>query len=90
MRIEDYFCRMQVDYLIIGQGLSGTWLSWYLTKENRSFIVIDKNDPTTPSKVSAGIINAVVVNNEDFEFRFIKCLLVQTFNRADDVIGTVV
>jgi len=50
---------MQVDYLIIGQGLSGTWLSWYLTKENRSFIVIDKNDPITPSKVSAGIINPV-------------------------------
>ena len=50
---------MQVDYLIIGQGLSGTWLSWYLTKENRSFIVIDKNDSITPSKVSAGIINPV-------------------------------
>jgi len=50
---------MQVDYIIIGQGLCGTWLSWYLTKENRSFIVIDKNEPTTPSKVSAGIINPV-------------------------------
>src|ERR1043166_3944847 len=50
---------MQVDYLIIGQGLCGTWLSWCLTKENRSFIVIDKNDPITPSKVSAGIINPV-------------------------------
>jgi len=50
---------MQVDYLIIGQGLCGTWLSWYLTKENRSFIVIDKNEAITPSKVSAGIINPV-------------------------------
>jgi glycine/D-amino acid oxidase-like deaminating enzyme len=50
---------MQVDYLVIGQGLCGTWLSWFLTKENRSFIVIDKNDPITPSKISAGIINPV-------------------------------
>ncbi len=50
---------MQVDYLIIGQGLCGTWLSWYLAKENRTFIVIDKDDPLTPSKVSAGIINPV-------------------------------
>ena len=50
---------LQVDYLIIGQGLCGTWLSWYLTKENRTFIVIDKDEPTTPSKVSAGIINPV-------------------------------
>jgi len=50
---------MQVDYLIIGQGLCGTWLSWFLAKENKSFIVIDQNEPTTPSKVSAGIINPV-------------------------------
>lgn len=49
----------QVDYLIIGQGLCGTWLSWYLQKENKSFIVIDKNEDITPSKVSAGIINPV-------------------------------
>jgi glycine/D-amino acid oxidase-like deaminating enzyme len=50
---------MQVDYLVIGQGLCGTWLSWYLTKENRTFIVIDKDEPTSPSKISAGIINPV-------------------------------
>jgi glycine/D-amino acid oxidase-like deaminating enzyme len=50
---------MQVDYLIVGQGFCGTWLSWYLTKQDRSFIVIDKNEPITASKVSAGIINPV-------------------------------
>jgi glycine/D-amino acid oxidase-like deaminating enzyme len=59
LSIEHYFCYMQVEYIIIGQGLCGTWLSWYLTKENRSFIVIDKNESITPSKVSAGIINPV-------------------------------
>jgi len=50
---------MQVDYVVIGQGLCGTWLSWYLTKENKSFLVIDNNESITPSKVSAGIINPV-------------------------------
>ena len=50
---------MNVDYLIVGQGLSGTWLSWFLQKENCRFIVIDKNESITPSKVSAGIINPV-------------------------------
>src|SRR2546430_2259631 len=50
---------MQVDYLIIGQGISGTFLSYYFAKENKSFIVIDKNESRTPSKVSAGIINPV-------------------------------
>ena len=50
---------MQVDYLIIGQGICGTFLSYYLLKENKSFILIDKNETITPSKVSAGIINPV-------------------------------
>jgi len=50
---------MQVDYLIIGQGICGSFLSYYLLKENKSFIVIDKNESVTPSKVSAGIINPV-------------------------------
>lgn len=49
----------QVDYLVVGQGLCGTWLSWFLAKENRSFLVIDKDEIITPSKVSAGIINPV-------------------------------
>jgi glycine/D-amino acid oxidase-like deaminating enzyme len=49
----------QVDYLIVGQGICGTFLSYYLSKENKTFIVIDKNESITPSKVSAGIINPV-------------------------------
>jgi len=49
----------QTTYLIVGQGLCGTWLSWFFTKENKSFLVIDKNETVTPSKVSAGIINPV-------------------------------
>ena len=50
---------MVVDYLIIGQGISGTWLSYYLQKANRSFIVIDNDQPNSASRVAAGIINPV-------------------------------
>ena len=50
---------MQIDYLIIGQGISGTWLSYYLEKEEKSFIVIDKNYSNSPSRIAAGIINPV-------------------------------
>lgn len=45
--------------MIIGQGISGTWLSYFLQKENRSFLVIDNNQPTAPSRLAAGIINPV-------------------------------
>ncbi|MCX6318568.1 MAG: FAD-binding oxidoreductase [Bacteroidetes bacterium] len=50
---------MQVDYLIIGQGISGTWLSYYLLKEGKSVLVIDDAQTNTPSRIAAGIINPV-------------------------------
>ncbi len=50
---------MNVDFIIVGQGICGTWLSYYLSKTNASFIVIDNNQPNTSSKVAVGIINPV-------------------------------
>jgi len=50
---------MVVDYLIIGQGISGTWFSYYLEKANKSFIVIDNDQPNSASRVAAGIINPI-------------------------------
>ncbi len=50
---------MQIDYLIIGQGISGTWLSYYLQKKSKSFLVIDNNFKDSPSRIAAGIINPV-------------------------------
>jgi len=50
---------MEIDYLIIGQGICGTFLSWYLRKAGISFIVIDEPRPDTASRVAAGIINPV-------------------------------
>lgn len=50
---------MNVDYLIIGQGISGSFLSYYLHKENRSFLILDHKQPDSPSRIAAGIINPV-------------------------------
>jgi glycine/D-amino acid oxidase-like deaminating enzyme len=50
---------MHIDHLIIGQGICGTFLSWYLQKANRSFIVIDEEQTNSASRVAAGIINPV-------------------------------
>lgn len=45
--------------IIIGQGISGTFLSWFCYQAGIDFIVIDQPGPHTPSKVAAGIINPV-------------------------------
>jgi glycine/D-amino acid oxidase-like deaminating enzyme len=50
---------MQTDIIIVGQGISGTFLSYYLQKAGVSFIVIDEAKPNTASKAAAGLINPV-------------------------------
>ncbi len=59
LKERQLFLLMQIDYLIIGQGISGTWLSYYLSKAGKSFIVIDNNFKLAPSRVAAGMINPV-------------------------------
>lgn len=48
-----------VEFLIIGQGISGSLLSWRLLREGRQVLVIDDKDPCAPSRVAAGVINPV-------------------------------
>lgn len=50
---------MQTDVLIIGQGICGTFLSWWLEQAGVSFMVIDEQRPLTASKAAAGLINPV-------------------------------
>ena len=50
---------MQVDFLIVGQGLSGSWLSYEAKQAGARVCVIDQIDPGSPSRRSAGIINPI-------------------------------
>jgi len=50
---------MTVDYIIIGQGISGTWLSYYLLKECKSIVVIDDASLQSTSNAAGGLINPV-------------------------------
>lgn len=50
---------MTTDYLIIGQGICGSFLSWNLLKAGQHVVVIDENRPHTASKVASGVINPV-------------------------------
>ena len=50
---------MTIDYLIIGQGISGSFLSYYLLKARKKIMVIDQAKPFSASKVASGVINPV-------------------------------
>lgn len=53
----------RVEFLIIGQGLAGTAISWQLHQQGRSFKVLDQFQPDSPSRVAAGLINPVTGRN---------------------------
>ncbi len=50
---------MDTEVLIVGQGLSGSWLSWYLHARGISFKMIDEPSIPGASSYAAGLINPV-------------------------------
>lgn len=54
-----FLCVVQVDYIIIGQGISGTMLSRTLMSRGKSVLVVDNGKENTASKVASGVINPV-------------------------------
>lgn len=47
------------DYILIGQGISGTMLSWFLHKAGQRVLVYDDARSGTASRTASGIINPV-------------------------------
>jgi len=49
---------MEIDYLIIGQGLAGSLLAWELIQRDKKIVIVDNNQ-LNASQVAAGLINPV-------------------------------
>lgn len=47
------------DFFIIGQGLAGTALGWTLLQRGYRPLIIDRCEPTTSSKIAAGLITPI-------------------------------
>jgi glycine oxidase len=50
---------LKYDYLIVGQGLAGSMLYWFLKRQKKKVCVIDAFNPTSSSNIAAGIIHPV-------------------------------
>tara|TARA_B100000683_G_scaffold146023_1_gene141556 strand:+ start:144 stop:1220 length:1077 start_codon:yes stop_codon:yes gene_type:complete len=76
---------MKYDFLIVGQGISGTVLGLLLKQYNKSFLIIDKNDLITSSKVAAGLMHPMsfkrcVLNWEGDRFYDYSCQFYKSCN----------
>ena len=47
---------MKTDFLIVGQGLAGSLIAWHLIEAGKRVLVVDRDEPETSSKVSAGLV----------------------------------
>jgi glycine/D-amino acid oxidase-like deaminating enzyme len=45
--------------LIVGQGLAGTALAWQLWDRRLPFLIVDRDEPLTSSKIAAGLITPI-------------------------------
>lgn len=47
------------DYIIVGQGISGTLLAYFLLQQQKKLLIIDAAHQQTASRVAAGLINPI-------------------------------
>ena len=63
----------KVDYLIIGQGLVGTWLSYYALQAGKTCMVVNNSHTAAASQVASGVINPVTGR------RIVQTWMIDTF-----------
>ncbi|MFN8260065.1 MAG: FAD-dependent oxidoreductase [Chitinophagales bacterium] len=49
----------QTDYIIVGQGIAGSMVAYYLLKKGKSVVVVDLYNPNSSSNIAAGVVNPI-------------------------------
>ncbi len=64
--------------LIIGQGLAGTAVAWHLWQRDVPFLIVDRDEPVTSSKVAAGLLTPItgmrLTLNDDYGSRLAEAV----------------
>jgi glycine/D-amino acid oxidase-like deaminating enzyme len=71
--LEQTTSHKKIDYLIIGQGLVGTWLSYYAMQAGKSCMVVNDSHTDAASQVASGVINPVTGR------RIVQTWMIDTF-----------
>jgi glycine/D-amino acid oxidase-like deaminating enzyme len=71
--LEQVTSHKKLDYLIIGQGLVGTWLSYYAMQAGKTCMVVNDSHTAAASQVASGVINPVTGR------RIVQTWMIDTF-----------
>lgn len=70
-------------FLIIGQGLAGTALAWQLHQRGLPFLIVDRDEPITCSKIAAGLVTPITGMRLNLNWRFTQlCQTAVSFYRS--------
>jgi glycine oxidase len=62
--------RAEERFLIVGQGLAGTALAWRLWERGVPFVVVDRDEAVTCSKIAAGLVTPITGMRLNLNWRF--------------------
>lgn len=79
----------QKDVLIVGQGIAGTCLSYFLEKLGKSYDIIDRKTPVSASRAAAGIMNPVTGKffSLSWEYPLLYPLAIKTYKGIAEQLG---
>ncbi len=61
---------MSDPFLIVGQGLAGTAVAWRLHERGVPFLIVDRDEPLTSSKVAAGLMTPITGMRLNLNWRY--------------------
>jgi flavin-dependent dehydrogenase len=64
--------RAEERILIVGQGLAGTALAWRLWERGVPFVVVDRDEAVTCSKIAAGLVTPITGMRLNLNWRFVS------------------
>ncbi len=81
---------MKVKYLIVGQGIAGTLLSYQLHKRRQSFFIVDKGLQKACSRAGSGLINPITGRRFTVSWMFEELLRKarNTYSEMGQFLGT--
>lgn len=47
------------DYIVVGQGIAGSLLSWFLLQAGKTVLVVDAYDANSASRIAGGLVNPI-------------------------------
>jgi len=76
-------------YIVVGQGIGGTMVSYFLHKAGLDFVVIDPALPSNASRVAGGIINPVTGKKLAKSWRIgeLQPFALKTYTEIGDLLG---